>query len=280
MAHGTSGLVILEGEVPSFGVSSFNSRPLFPSDLWLTSDGAQSTWTDIWFTNHICYAVLATLIVIAFWLVVTHKMTVVPSKRQWAGEYMYNVVRNGIARDAIGENYQKYVPWLLTLFSFIVVSNFFGEFFPFMFAPFSKVGFAWALAILAWLLYNGVGIKKSGFLGHLKKMTIPEGVPKPLLILVIPLEFLSNIIVRPITLALRLFANLFAGHLVVLVFVVGGTWLLTYTNHKLIYNIAGGLSLLVSFGIFALELLVAFLQGYIFTALTAQYVASALNDKH
>jgi F-type H+-transporting ATPase subunit a len=184
-----------------------------------------------------------------------------------------------VGREIIGENFQKYVPWLVALFSFIVVNNFFGEIFVFMFPTFSKIGFAWGLAILSWLLYNGVGIKTHGFLKYMKMMTIPKDVPWFLLPLIIPLEFLSNFITRPITLGLRLFANLFAGHLLVVIFVVGGTYLLGYTEN-VIYNLAGGLALLVSFGIFALELLVGFLQAYIFTVLTAQYVASAAAENH
>ncbi len=110
-------------------------------------------------------------------------------------------------------------------------------------------------------------------------------MPKFLWPLIIPLEFLSNIIVRPVTLALRLFANLFAGHLVVLVFVVGGSLLLT-TTERLggfdvpLLKVAGVVSILFSFAVFALELLIAFIQAYVFTVLTAQYVSSALAEEH
>jgi len=291
MAYGPGGLTFLEGDLPSFGVSAFDSQPLFPTTTWqmchphtgeapASCEGVKYFWTDIWITNHIALAVIATLVVIAFWLIVTYKLKVVPSKRQWFGEYVYNMLRNGIGREIIGENFHKYVPYLVALFSFIVVNNWFGEFFLFMFPTFSKVGFVWGLAILTWLLYNGVGIKKYGFFGYLKKMTVPKDVSPGLLVIIIPLEFLSNFITRPITLALRLFANLFAGHLLVMIFVVGGTWLLTYAEHNLIYNVAGGVSLLFSFAIFALELFVGFLQAYIFTILTAQYVSSAEAEAH
>ncbi|HBY24504.1 MAG TPA: F0F1 ATP synthase subunit A, partial [Propionibacteriaceae bacterium] len=117
-----------------------------------------------------------------------------------------------------------------------------------------------------------------GFVGYLKLSTLPAGVPWPLWFLIIPLEFLSNIIVRPLTLALRLFANLFAGHLVVLVFVVGGTILLG--SAEVFYKVAGGSAILFSFAIFALELLVSAIQAYIFTVLTAQYVSSAIAQEH
>ena len=291
MAYGPGGLTFLEGDLPSFGVSAFDSQPLFPSTTWqlchpdtgdapASCDGLSMPWTDIWITNHIALAFIAVAIVMVFWLIVTHNLKVIPSMRQYAGEYVYNMLRNGIAREIIGENFHKYVPWLVALFSFILINNWFGEFFLFMFPTFSKVGFVWGLAILSWILYNAVGIKKWGFFGYLKKMTVPHGVPWPLLFIIIPLEFLSNFITRPITLALRLFANLFAGHLLVMIFVVGGTWLVEYTNHKIIYNLAGGVSLIFSFGIFALELFVGFLQAYIFTILTAQYVSSAEAEAH
>jgi len=290
MAYGAKGLTFLEGDLPSFDVSAFDSQPLFPSQGWQQCHphsgeapaicaSFKPAWTDIWITNHIALSLIAAAIVFAFWLIVSHKMKVVPSKRQWAGEYVYNMLRNGIGREIIGENFHKYVPYLVALFSFILINNWFGEFFLFMFPTFSKVGFVWGLAILSWLLYNGVGIKKWGFFGYLKKMTIPHGVPWPLLFIIIPLEFLSNFITRPITLALRLFANLFAGHLLVMIFVVGGTWLVTYT-HNVVFNLAGGVSLIFSFGIFALELFVGFLQAYIFTILTAQYVSSAEAEAH
>ena len=250
------------------GVPSFCSRPLFPE--------LGENWA--WLNNHLVQAVVGAALVIGFWLWMAHRQKVVPGKRQFLGEALYNVLRNGIARDIVGHDYQRFVPYLVALFSFILVNNLFGEFFLFMFPTFSKIGYAWALAILSWLLYNGVGVAKWGFFGYLKRTTLPPGVPKALWILIIPLEFLSNLVVRPITLALRLFANLFAGHLVVLVFVLGGTLLLESGQLGLVA--AGGASLIFSFAIFGLEIFVGVLQAYIFTVLTAQYVSSAIAEEH
>lgn len=250
------------------GVSSFCSRSLFPE--------MGENWA--WLNNHLVQAVVGAALVIGFWLWMAHRQKVVPGKRQFLGEALYNVLRNGIARDIVGHDYQRFVPYLVALFSFILVNNLFGEFFLFMFPTFSKIGYAWALAILSWLLYNGVGIAKWGFFGYLKRTTLPAGVPKALWVLIIPLEFLSNLVVRPITLALRLFANLFAGHLVVLVFVLGGTLLLESGQLGLVA--AGGASLIFSFAIFGLEIFVGVLQAYIFTVLTAQYVSSAIAEEH
>lgn len=257
------------------GQVSFCSRPLFPQ-LGHSYD---------WLNNQIAWITIGAAIAIAFWVIVSRNMKVVPSKKQTFGEMAYDLVRNGIARDILGHDFRPFVPYLLTLFSFILVNNLFGELFLSMFAPFSKIGFVYALALLSWLLYNGVGIRKWGFGGYMHKMCLPPGVPKPLWVIIIPLEFLSNIIVRPITLALRLFANLFAGHLVVLVFVVGGSMLLfaqeQYGGYPIpVLQTAGVVSLLFSFAVFALELLIAFIQAYVFTVLTAQYVSSALAEEH
>ncbi|MFT3877926.1 MAG: F0F1 ATP synthase subunit A [Propioniciclava sp.] len=271
---GLTGLILpLEGASWPPGEHSFDSRPLFPGVL------------PDWVNNHVAQAVIGAILVIVFWLWMSARQTIVPGKKQAVGEFVYNFVRNGIARDILGPEYRKYLPFLLALFSFILVNNLFGQTFVFMFPTFSKIGFAWALALLAWLLYNGAGIKKHGFFGYLKHATLPAGVPKALWPLIIPLEFLSNIIVRPLTLGLRLFANLFAGHLVIVVFVVGGTMLLTATESLggfpiPLLNVAGVVSILFSFAIFALELLVGAIQAYIFTVLTAQYVSSAVAEDH
>jgi F-type H+-transporting ATPase subunit a len=282
-------------EAPTFGVSGFDSSPVFPSQQWLDChphtgeltaevkricETAPPVWSDIWVTNHILQAIIGATLVIVFWLIVSHKPKVVPTKRQWVGEWLYNMIRNGVARDMIGDGYQKFVPWLVAMFTFIIVNNLFGSFFIFMFPTFSKVGFVWGFAIITWILYNAVGIKKWGVLQYFKRMTVPEGVPGPILLMVAPLELISNFFMRPITLALRLFANLFAGHLLVMIFVVGGTYLLTEVKNNLFYNVAGGVTVLFSFAIFALELLVAYLQAYIFVVLTAQYVASAQAETH
>ncbi|MEA4943152.1 MAG: F0F1 ATP synthase subunit A [Propionicimonas sp.] len=257
------------------GVHSFDSRPLFP--------GLGENW--VWLNNHLAQAVIGAVLVIGFWLWMAHNQKVVPGKKQFVGEFLYNLLRNSIARDILGHDYRKYLPYLVALFSFILVNNLFGQFFLFMFPTFSKIGFAYGLALCTFLLYNGAGIRKYGFGHYMRKMTLPEGVPWPLWPLIIPLEFISNFVARPITLALRLFANLFAGHLVIMVFVVGGSMLLTMTEPAgrfavPLLNTAGVVSLLFSFAIFALELLVGTLQAYIFTVLTAQYVSSAIAEEH
>ena len=168
----------LEGsQPPTFGIGSFDSRPLFPSEAWLSGDTGHYAWSDIWVTNHILQAVIGAALVIAFWLWVSHNQKIVPGKKQFVGEYLYDMLRNTVARDILGHDYKRYLPYIVTLFSFVLVNNLFGQFFIFMFPTFSKIGFAWGLALLTWLLYNGAGIKKWGVLGYVKRMTVPAGVP-------------------------------------------------------------------------------------------------------
>jgi F-type H+-transporting ATPase subunit a len=132
---------------------------------------------------------------------------------------------------------------------------------------------------MVWVIYNGVGISKHGFFGYLRHTSLPSGVPAFMWPLIIPLEFVSNIIVRPITLSLRLFANMFAGHLLILVFILGGEYLLLHSS-SIINKTAGVVSLIVSMAIFGLEIFVQSLQAFIFTVLTAQYISSAAAEEH
>jgi F-type H+-transporting ATPase subunit a len=210
----------------------------------------------------------------------SRRAATVPGKFQYAGEQAYGFVRNGIARDVLGQrDFMKFVPYLTALFFLVLVNNLFGLI-PFIqFPTFSRAGFAYGLAALTWILYNGVGIWKHGFFGYLKHQSVPGGVSGPILLLIIPLEFVSNIIVRPVTLALRLFANMFAGHLLLILFVLGGEYLV-FESGNLAYAPVGVLAWILAILVSFLELLVQFLQAYVFTLLTAMYVSGALSEEH
>lgn len=221
--------------------------------------------------------VLGAIVVAAFFLITTRRLRIVPSKPQYFSEEAYSFVRNGIAQDIIGgRDYMRFVPLLTTMFFFILVNNLFGLV-PFLqFAPFSRAGFAYALAGMVWVVYNGVGIARHGFFPYLKLQTVPPGVPAWILPLLVPLEFLSNLIIRPITLSLRLFANMFAGHLLIVMFSVA-TWYLLSPSIGALY---GTTSFVVTLGLTAFELLVQFLQAYIFVTLASSYIAGALEEAH
>ncbi len=257
-------LVPLEGYEPP-GVESFDFPPIIPGVPWLD--------------RYLLQAVVGTILVLVFWVVMARKNALVPSKGQYIGEAAYSFVRDSIGRDVIGPEFRKYLPFLIAVFSFVLVNNLWGIFPLTLLPTASHVGWAYGLAGMVWILYNGIGIKKFGAFGYLKHVTIPPGVPKAMWPLIIPLEFLSNIIVRPVTLSLRLFANMLAGHLLVLVFVLGGEYLILHSE-PIVNKVAGVFSLIFSFAIFALEIFVQILQAYIFTMLTAQYISSASSEEH
>ena len=259
-------LIPLEGEVaPTFGVEDFDVPKLFENVPW--------------FDKYMLQALVAVIVILAFWLIMSSKNKLVPTKSQHLGEAAYNFVRNGIARDMIGHDFRKYLPLLIALFSFVLVNNLFGVFPLTLLPTTAHVGWAYGLAGLVWIVYNGVGIAKHGPLRYLKNTVLPAGVPWFMWPLIVPLEFMSNIIIRPMTLSLRLFANMFAGHLLVLVFVVGGEYLVLHSE-PLINKFAGVFAWIFSMAIFALEIFVQALQAFIFTVLTAQYISSAAAEEH
>jgi len=265
--------VTVTGLVP---VASETFEPPGPRDFDLPPVFGDS----ILFAKPALLLVLSAIVVLGFFLVTTRRMAMVPSKTQFAGEQAYGFVRNSIARDIIGtKDFLKFVPWLVATFFFILLNNLFGII-PFIqFPSFSRVSFAYGLAALVWLLYNGLGVYKHGFFGYLKHVTVPNGVTGPILVLIIPLEFFSTVIVRPATLALRLFANMFAGHLLLILFTLGGEYLLLESSN-VGYKAVGVVAFLLAVAISFLELLVQFLQAYVFTLLTAMYIQGALAEEH
>lgn len=230
-------------------------------------------------TKPMVQLVLGAVLVFVLFHAAAKKRAMVPGKLQFVGEEAYGFVRNSIARDIIGSHdFAKFVPYLFALFFFILFNNFMGSFPGLNFPTFSRSGMVYGLALLSWVIYNAVGIKKHGFVGYFKLQSVPSGVNGPILALLIPLEFLSNIVVRPVTLALRLFANMLAGHLLIILFAVGGEYLLLEMSaaYAPVGLLAWVLFILISF----LELLVQFLQAYVFTLLNAMYIQGALADEH
>ena len=218
------------------------------------------------------------LVVVFFWLAL-RKASLVPGKLQFAAEGIYDFARNSIGRDLIGsKDFRRFVPLLVSLFTFVLVNNLFG-FIPFLqFPTMSRPAFPYVLTLLVWLTYNIVGIKRHGFAGYLKLQTWPPGVPAYVRPLLTPLEFMSNILIRPVSLSLRLFANMFAGHLILLVFTFGGEFLLIHASVglKLVSPFAFAFAIVMTL----FEVLIQFLQAYIFALLTASYIGSALVDDH
>lgn len=213
----------------------------------------------------------ASLLCIGFFWLGSRKGSLVPKKLQTVAETGYLFVRNNIALDIIGPHGAKYVPYLASLFFFIFFSNIMGILPGVNFPITSRMGIPFVLAILSWIIFIGVGVKKHGF-SYFKDTLFPPGIPWWVYIILTPIELVSVFLIRPFTLMVRLLANMFAGHVLLTVFFL-------FTNQLLLDNIItaplGLVTLLVGSALILFEFLVATIQAYIFTALTAFYISES-----
>lgn len=246
-----------------------------PLDFWQPLVGGDTQFA---LTRPMVVSVLS-VVLISWWLLrVSGRLTVVPGKAQFVTEGVYGMVRNGLARDTLGSReFLKFVPLLFSLFVFILVNNLFGIVPLIQFPTMSRIGFPAALAIIVYVVYHVIGIQRMGFGGYFKHM-VPPGLPKAMLPLIFFLELVTYFVTRPVTLALRLFGNMFAGHILLVLCVIGGEYLLFDSSGAI--KIAGVAAFLGGFVMTLFEGFVQFLQAYVFTLLTALYIAGALVDEH
>ncbi|MBN1093674.1 F0F1 ATP synthase subunit A [Blastococcus sp. TML/M2B] len=220
---------------------------------------------------------VATAAILVFLVLASRKASIVPSRLQFLGESGYSLVRDGMARDVIGPKGLPFAPFLASLFFFILANNAMSII-PFaQISPMSKFALPLVLAVLVWILYNWVGIREQGAGKYFKDAAIPPGVPVGALILVTPIELLQVFIIRPFTLAVRLFANMFAGHMLLVVFSLGTVYLLQVGNFSIIFS---PFAFLMALAMTFFEVLVIVLQAYVFTVLTATYLNGAVEPAH
>ncbi|HEX6934563.1 MAG TPA: F0F1 ATP synthase subunit A [Streptosporangiaceae bacterium] len=227
------------------------------------------------FNKPMLLAVICAALVIAFFWAAFAKPKVVPRGVQNIGELGVLFVRDQILRPMIGKRGDGFLPFLVALFFFIWVMNIMEVIPVAQFPANSEFAFPAALMLMVYGTYNYLGIKNQGLLGYFKNM-IPSGVPAGILLILAPVEILQYIIVRPFTLAVRLFANMFAGHILLLVFTLA-TWYLLTVGIGLLWSAT---SFILTVVLTAFELLIQALQAYIFTILTAQYIGGALEPEH
>jgi F-type H+-transporting ATPase subunit a len=202
----------------------------------------------------------------------------VPSKFQLMGEISLNFVRNSIAHDQLGvKDGDRFLPLLSTIFFIVLGMNITGIIPSLNIAGTSVIGLPLVLAVAAYVTFIYAGIRKHG-LGFFKNSLFPAGVPAAFYILVTPIEFLSTFILRPVTLALRLMMNMIAGHLL-LVLCFSATQFFLF-NAEGFFKAFGAGTFLFGFIFTLFEILVAFLQAYVFTLLTTVYIQLALADEH
>jgi len=191
---------------------------------------------------------------------------------------MYGFGRNNVAEEVIGHKGLRFAPYLATLFVFILVTNLFSIVPLIQVSPNAHIAFPAMLAVISYVMFNYLGIRQHGFWPYIKMNLFLPGVPWPMYFLLVPIEFFSTFILRPLTLALRLFANMFAGHVILLVFTLGGFVLLQ--SDSLFIKPISVLSWAMAIALTFFEVLVCALQAYVFALLTASYVTGALAEEH
>lgn len=219
---------------------------------------------------------LSALIVFMFFFLAGRKQSLVPKGVQNAGESIVGFVENGIVLQTMGPDGLRWVPFLTTLFSFIFVTNIWGIIPVAQMPVNARIALPAFLAVLVFVLYNVVGVKHQGLFGYLKSSLFPPGVPVFLYILVTPIELITVFFVRPFSLAVRLFANLLAGHLLLVTFAVLTAALFTA---EALYVLAA-LPFAALVFLTAFELLVAVLQAFVFTILAAVYIGGSMHPEH
>jgi F-type H+-transporting ATPase subunit a len=248
------------------------------------SPSAAEFYQPLWFdgpfaiTRPAVVLLLSVGLIAWFLIATTKRAAIVPGKGQWVTEGAYGFIRNGIARDIIGsKDFLRFVPLLFSMFVLILVNNLFGVIPPVQYPTMSRVGIPIALTLVVYVTYHYIGMKRVGVPAYFRNL-VPPGLPGWIVPFIFVLEVITFFITRPLTLALRLFGNMFAGHLLLLLFITGGEYLITTGGFGL--KIAGVASFGMAFVLTIFEMLIEFLQAYIFTLLAAMYIAGSLSDEH
>jgi F-type H+-transporting ATPase subunit a len=236
-------------------------------------------WKDIapGFNKIAVISVLAALITfVIFFLAGQGDPLAAPTGIKNFGESIIEFIQGGVVMQTMGNDGLPWTPFLLTIFCFVFLTNITGIIPTFQMPANARLAGPLVLALVVWLVFIGVGLKHQGakYFGHL---LWPPGVPAALKPLVGIIEFVSTILVRPFSLAVRLFANLMAGHILLFTFA-----LMTDTMLHSIWwlKALSFLPVLMLIFLTAFEVLVAFLQAYIFSMLTAVYIGSSAHPEH
>jgi F-type H+-transporting ATPase subunit a len=248
---------------PAPGLHSFVFEPLFTAGSFE-------------FTKPMLLALLGSIVIVGFFWAAFAKPKVVPGKVQMIGEAGYDFVRRGIVYETIGKaKGEKYVPLMVSLFFFVWIMNLWSVIPLAQFPVTSLIAFPLGLALIVYILWVSLTFKKHGFVGGWKNITGYDRSLGGILPLIVVLEFLSNLIIRPFTHAVRLFANMFAGHMLLLMFTIA-SWYLANS-----YGFAfAGASFVMTIVMTAFELFIQAVQAYVFVLLACSYIQGALAEHH
>jgi F-type H+-transporting ATPase subunit a len=217
---------------------------------------------DVSYTNAALLMTIGVALITALVLLGTRQRALVPGRWQSVAEMSYEFVADMVETN-VGHGGQQFLPFIFTLFMFILFANFLGMI-PYSYTVTSQIVVTFALAAVVFIGVTIIGIVRHGF--HFLRLFVPQGVPAPLLVLLVPIELLSYCI-RPFTLSIRLFANMLAGH----------TMLAIFAGFAAAVGILGIFPLAIDILLVALEVLVAALQAYVFAVLTCLYLSDAIN---
>ncbi len=221
---------------------------------------------DASYTNSALWMTVAVILAFIVFVLGVQKRALVPGRLQSVAELGYEFVA-GMVRDNVGDAGKKYFPFVLTLFIFILFCNLLGLV-PYSFTPTSHIIVTFAMAAVVFVGVTLIGFIRHG--AHFLSFFVPKGVPIWLLVILVPIEVISYF-VRPFSLSIRLFANMLAGHTMLKVF--GGFVVM-------LGLVAGWAPLAFIVALTGLELLIAFLQAYVFAILTCLYLNDAIHLHH
>ena len=223
-------------------------------------------------------AMFMTLVLVVFFVLACRKRDVVPGRLQNLGEMAIDAVFVNVIDEVMGVKGRRFAPLLITLFWMIFAFNITGIIPLMNIAATAVIGVPLVLALVSYVVFNWAGIKEHGTGSYLKMNLFPPGVPAPIYVLVTPIEFISTFILRPVTLTIRLLANMMSGHLLLVLFFSATNYFLLEASGAL--KLAAAPSLFMGFAFTLFEVIVALLQAYIFTLLTAVYIDGATSHEH
>ena len=238
-------------------------------------------WKDLFPTfNKIALIAVAAAVIgsLVFLLAGSKDASKAPKGVRNLAETLVEFIENGIVMQTMGRDGLGWTPFLLSIFTFIYLCNVPGIIPLLQMPATARMALPMFLSLLVWVVFIGTGFKHQG-LGYLKNSLFPPGVPKALYILVTPIEFISTFLVRPFSLTVRLFANMLAGHILLVTFALLSEALFQAKGNPGLIPV-GVLPLFMLIFLTAFEVLVAFLQAYIFTILTAVYIGGAAHPEH
>ena len=231
---------------------------------------------DTWGINKVVliYGLAALMTMLIF--ILGNKGNLVPTGAQNIAESAVEFIEDGIVMETMGEKGLKYTPLLISLFFFIFFCNLFEIIPVFQMPGTARIALPMFLALLAYVIYHGSGFKEHGLFGYIKHAVVVPGLPFALHFLVVPIEFISKFLVQPFSHTVRLFANLLAGHILLVTFATLSSALWALGPSLVILP----LPVLAVIAFTAFELLVSVLQAYVFTLLTGVYIGAAISHEH